>query len=77
MKFQISHSTMFRETVGKLILVFVRSRWANQNPTNVFFKTKIQSFSNKMAYPVFTRKVAHGHFKRDPEGWANSFGKFI
>ena len=40
MKFQIYPSTNFHETIWKLILGFVGSRWANQNPTNDVLKRK-------------------------------------
>ena len=40
MKLLIYPPTIVRETVSKLILVFVRSFQANQNPTSYFFQTE-------------------------------------
>ena len=45
MEFLIYPSTIFRETIGNYILVFVRSLWANQNPTSVF--VSIQNLKTK------------------------------
>ena len=36
MTFLICPSTIFRETIGKPILVILRSRWTKQNPTSKF-----------------------------------------